>query len=132
MRAPTFSDERILAALREAAGTVGEPLAVTGYDAWRRDRDVPSSTLVIRRFGSWTAACTAAGVSSNKTRSTSRRWSDEEVLAAVAAYLTSEGSTGSYAGYVEWARVTEGAPSGPLLRQRGAWADLKRQAQRLS
>lgn len=132
MRAPTFSDERILAGLREAAAEAGEPLAVTGYDGWRRDREAPSSTLVIRRFGSWTAACAAAGVSSNKTRSTSRKWSDADVLAAVAAYLASEGSTGSYAGYVEWARVTDGAPSGPLLRQRGAWADLKQQAQQLS
>lgn len=131
MRAPTFTDETILAGLRTAAAELGEPLVVTGYDVWRRDRVAASSTLVIRRFGSWTTACTQAGVATNKTRSTSRKWSDADVLAAVAAYLASEGSTGSYAGYVEWARATEGAPSGPLLRQRGAWADLKKQAQQL-
>lgn len=129
MRTPTFSDDALTAGLRDAAAEVGEPLAVGAYDAWRASRQVASSTLVIRRFGSWTAACAAAGVATNKTRSTSRRWSDDDVLAVVARYLADArdaGESGSYAGYVTWARSQAGSvPSGPTLRQRGAWADLK-------
>jgi Homing endonuclease associated repeat len=129
VRTPTFSDEAIIAGLRAAAAEGGEPLAVTTYDVWRTSRGVASSTLVIRRFGSWTAACAAAGVATNKTRSTSRRWSDDDVLAVVARYLadsSAAGESGSYAGYVAWARVqTDDVPSGPTLRQRGAWAELK-------
>jgi hypothetical protein len=133
MRAPTFTDDQLLAAVRTAASEVGAPLPVTAYDAWRKasGQDHPSGTLVIRRLGTWNAACEAAGVAVNKTRSTSRRWSDEEVVAIVARYLSSPGSPGSYAGYVEWARATEGVPSGPTLRQRCAWNEVKDRARGL-
>jgi hypothetical protein len=142
VRTPTFSDDALAAGLRAAAGEVGEPLAVGAYDAWRSrtpDQPAASSTLVIRRFGSWTAACAAAGVGTNKTRSTSRRWSDDDVLAIVARFLDEareagaersdrrQPGSGSYAAYVDWARAQEPGtvPSGPTLRQRGAWAELK-------
>lgn len=137
VRTPVFSDDDLAAGLRAAAAAVGEPLAVGAYDAWRGGRpdgtDHASSTLVIRRFGSWIAACTAAGVATNKTRSTSRRWSDEDVLAIVARYLVEDadgGGSGSYAGYVVWARAQDGAvPSGPTLRQREPkWNELKARA----
>lgn len=150
MRAPTFTDDEIAAGLRAAAAVAGEPLAVTAYDAWRRgvdagagagagaDAATASSTLVIRRFGSWIAACQHAGVMTNKTRSTSRRWSDEEVVAIVASYLASDiesGGSGSYAGYVAWARdpARQGTvPSGPTLRQRyPTWNELKGRAREL-
>lgn len=129
VRTPTFSDDVLTAGLRAAAAEVGEPLAVGAYDAWRArtpGHEAGSSTLVIRRFGSWNAACAAAGVATNKTRSTSRRWSDDDVLAIVARFLEEDGS-GSYAAYVGWARAQEPGtvPSGPTLRQRGAWAELK-------
>ena len=129
VRTPTFSDDALASGLRAAAADVGEPLAVGAYDAWRASRPMASSTRVIRRFGSWTAACAAAGVATNKTRSTSRRWSHDDVLAVVGRYLADSrdaGGSGSYAGYVTWARQQDGAvPSGPTLRQRGAWAELK-------
>lgn len=130
MRTPTFSDDALAAGLRAAAAELGEPLAVGAYDAWRArtpDHAAGSSTLVIRRFGSWNAACAAAGVATNKTRSTSRRWSDDDVLAIIARFLEEDPGSGSYAAYVEWARVQEPGtvPSGPTLRQRGAWAELK-------
>jgi hypothetical protein len=139
VRAPTFTDDEIAAGLRAAAAVAGQPLAVTAYDAWRRsagdDGATASSTLVIRRFGSWVAACEHAGVRTNKTRSTSRRWSDEEVVAIVAAYLAADaeaGGSGSYAGYVAWARDPGRhgtVPSGPTLRQRyPTWNELKDRA----
>ncbi|HSX68759.1 homing endonuclease associated repeat-containing protein [Nocardioides sp.] len=130
MRTPTFSDDALAAGLRAAAAAVGEPLAVGAYDAWRTrtpDHAAGSSTLVIRRFGSWTAACAAAGVATNTTRSTSRRWSEDDVLAIIARFLEETPGSGSYAAYVEWARAQEPGtvPSGATLRQRGAWAELK-------
>jgi hypothetical protein len=130
VRTPTFSDDVLAAGLRAAAAAVGEPLAVGAYDAWRArtpGHEVGSSTLVIRRFGSWTAACAAAGVATNKTRSTSRRWSDDDVLAIIARFLDEDPGSGSYAAYVVWARAQAAGtvPSGPTLRQRGAWAELK-------
>lgn len=133
MRSPDFSDEQLLAALREAAAELGDPLTAGDYDTWQRGRDAAASpALLIRRFGSWRHACLAAGLRTNTTRSTSRRWTDDDVVAIVAAYLRSEGATGSFAGYSEWAKEQPDAPSGATLRQRGAWAEIKAQAEGLS
>lgn len=133
MRGPDFTDDQLVAALRAAAADLGEPLTAGAYDAWQRGRpDAASPALLIRRLGSWRAACAAAGLSANATRSTSRRWTDDEVVAIVARYLASPGATGSFADYSEWARAVADAPSGATLRQRGSWAAIKDRAQGLT
>lgn len=129
-RSQEFSDERLLADLSAAAAALGEPLTATAYDAWQRGRDAASPALLIRRFGSWNEACARAGVATNKTRSTTRRWSDDEVIGIVAAYLRSPGSTGSFAGYTAWAKSEGEVPSGATLRQRfPKWSEVKERAQ---
>lgn len=130
MRTPDFSDEQLVAGLRTAAGELGEPLTSTAYDRWQRGRDdAASAALVIRRLGGWVEACTRAGLSANKTRSTSRRWTDAEVVGIVADYLAAPGSTGTFAGYADWARDQAEVPSGSTLRQRfPRWAELKERA----
>ncbi len=131
MRTPDYSDEQLLAAIAAAAAELGEPLKAGAYDAWQRGRDdAASPALVIRRFGSWIEACTRAGVATNKTRSTSRRWSDDEVVRIVASYLRTPGSTGTFADYSAWARERDGVPSGATLRQRLPWAEAKARASR--
>lgn len=128
MRTPDFSDQQLTAAIAAAAAELGEPLTASSYDTWQRSRDAASPALVIRRFGSWIEACSQAGVATNKTRSTSRRWSDEDVVAIVATYLAAPGSAGTFADYSAWARQQDGAPSGATLRQRFAWAEVKQRA----
>lgn len=128
MRTPEYTDQQLITAIADAAAELGEPLASGAYDAWQRGHDAASLALVIRRLGSWNQACARAGVATNKTRSTSRRWSDDEVVAVVAAYLRSPGSTGSFADYSEWAKGQDGVPSGATLRQRFPWAEAKRRA----
>ena len=91
VRAYEYTDDRLLADLR-----LGEPLTVGAYDGWQRARDAASPALLIRRFGSWNEACSRAGLSMNKTRSTTRRWSDDAVVAIVAEYLATPGSPGSW------------------------------------
>jgi len=130
MRAPEFSDSQLLARLRAAAAELGEPLTAAAYDRWQRSHEGASPALLIRRFGSWNEACAKAGVATNKTRSTSRRWSDEQVVEIVASYLRAPGSTGSFADYSAWAREQPGAPSGATLRQRyPSWTEVKQRAQ---
>ncbi|GAB4011272.1 homing endonuclease associated repeat-containing protein [Nocardioides ultimimeridianus] len=132
MRGPDFSDDQLIAGLRAAAAELGEPLTAGAYDTWQRGRsDAASPALLIRRLGSWRGACEAAGLRANSTRSTSRRWTDDEVVAIVARYLESPGATGSFADYSEWARVSADAPSGATLRQRGSWAAIKNRARGL-
>lgn len=130
MRTPDFSDEQLVVGLQAAAEELGTPLTAAAYDSWQRGRDdAASAALVIRRLGGWVEACGRAGLPTNKTRSTSRRWSDDEVVAIVAAYLRAPGSSGTFAGYAEWAREQPDVPSGSTLRQRfPRWAELKEQA----
>lgn len=129
MRAHEYSDARLVADLAAAAGELGEPLTATSYDVWQRRHDAASPALLIRRFGSWNEACSRAGVATNKTRSTTRRWSDDDVVRIVASYLAGTGSTGTFADYSDWAKQTDGAPSGATLRQRFSWAEVKQRAQ---
>ena len=131
MRTPEFSTDQLLGALRAAAAELGEPLTSGAYDTWQRSRpEAGSPALLVRRFGSWRSACVAAGLEANTTRSTTRRWDEEEMVGIVARYLASPGATGSFADYSAWAREDSDAPSGATLRQRGSWSDLKRRAQR--
>ncbi len=129
MRAPDYTDQQLIAGVAAAAAELGEPLTSTSYDAWQRGRDAASLALVVRRLKSWNEACTLAGVATNKTRSTSRRWSDDEVIGIVGTYLAAPGSTGSFADYSDWAKTQDGAPSGATLRQRFPWADAKQRAE---
>ena len=124
-----YSEADLLEGLRAAAEHTGAPLTVKQYDGYRHAHqpDLASGIWVIRHFGTWRSACERAGLAANATRSTSSRWTDAELLRAVAEYLAEPGTTGSYAGYQEWARGREGAPSGALLRSRfGTWAEAKR------
>lgn len=130
MRTPDFSDEQLLADVAAAAAELGEPLTASAYDAWQRPREAASPALLIRRFGSWNHACARAGVATNKTRSTSRRWSDDDVVRIVARYLADPGTSGSFADYSAWAKEQDGVPSGATLRQRyPKWSELKARAE---
>jgi hypothetical protein len=128
-QAVKYAESDLIGGLRSAAEHCGAPLTVKQYDGFRRAHQpgLASGIWVIRHFGTWREACERAGVAANTTRSTSSRWTDAELLRAVAEYLAEPGTTGSYAGYQDWARSTDGAPSGALLRSRfGTWAETKR------
>ena len=119
-RRETFSDEDILAALRAVAGLLGEPLSHGKYDS--AEHSGPSSARVIQRFGSWSAACAAAGVRSGAaSRTYASKWDRESVIAAVRAF---PGST--YAQYEAWAREDSARPSAATVRNvLGGWAAAK-------
>jgi hypothetical protein len=128
-QAPKYAEADLVRGRQSAAAQTGVPLTVKQYDGYRsaHQPDLASGIWVIRHFGTWRTACERAGLPANTTRSTSSRWTDEQLLQAVADYLAEPGATGSYAGYQEWARGAEGAPSGALLRSRfGTWAEAKR------
>ncbi|MBD8870589.1 homing endonuclease associated repeat-containing protein [Nocardioides donggukensis] len=131
MAVQRYTEAELLAGVRAAAAELGEPLTVLGYDRHRTEHGGASGQLVVRRFGSWSAACEAAGVKANASRSWSRRWSEAELVAHVATYLASPGARGTYNDYAAWARETEGVPSGPTIRNSfPRWAELKELAER--
>lgn len=125
-RTARYSDDDIFAAMRAAAGQCGEPLSHNRYDGVTQDG--PSAARIIQRFGSWSKACAAAGLTSAApSRSYSHRWNHQNVSAAVAEYLRS--GDGTYAGYEAWARSAPDRPSGATVRNMlGGWAAAKRAA----
>lgn len=125
-KASRYSDDDVLQALRAAAAAQGEPLSVDRYDAHQARAGGPTSARIIQRHGTWNAACAAAALRVNASRAGSRRrWTPNAVAAHVAAYLREEGS-GSYAGYADWAKRTEGAPSAQTVRNTfSGWAAAK-------
>ena len=128
MRIPEYSDDQLAAGVAAAAAELGEPLTAASYDAWQRDHDAASPARLMRRLGSLYDGCARPRGATHKTRSTARPWSDDDVVAIVAAYLRSPGATGSFAGYSEWAKEQDDAPSGATLRQRLPWAEAKARA----
>lgn len=131
MATQRYPDADLLAGLRAAAKSQGEPLSVQAYEQHRGQHGGASGQLVLRRFGSWKAACDAAGVATNPSRSWSRRWSEDDVVAHVAAYLSSEGARGTYNDYAAWAKGRDGVPSGPTVRNVfPRWAALKERAEK--
>lgn len=131
----------ILAAIRQAFEirnphnsmySEGTRLQVSGpfYDKLRRSGEVdgPSAVRIIQVFGSWSAACEMAGVPSPPSLRAeySRRWTDEELVEYLAAFLTVTTATGIDK-FDMWCREDEARPSsGTVRNQLGlSWSDAK-------
>ena len=129
---PRWSDDDIVECLRHAAALhPGKPLTAHRYGKVKKAVGGPTPVRILQRFGTWLAACEAAGVrgGTSPRRRYRRGWTESELLGWVADYLAEPGMRGTYAGYDTWARRTAGAPSAQTVRNRlGAWASVKRAA----
>lgn len=128
-----WTDEDICEALRQAS-VYEFPLTTTAYSQLLQvgQVDGPSVPRIGQRFGSWSAACAAAGVVAGDApnREYESKWSDEELLQVARAYLVDPNAPSSAHGFNEWKR--DNAPDGPsaqTLRNRfGSWTEVKRRA----
>ena len=128
-----WSDDDILAALLEAS-VYEFPLTTTAYSELLQVGQIegPSVPRIGQRFGTWSAACAAAGVVAGDpwNRDYESRWSDDDLLQIAQAYLLDPGAPSSAHRFDEWKR--EHAPDGPsaqTLRNRfGSWTEVKRRA----
>jgi hypothetical protein len=128
-----WSDEEILDALR-AAALYEFPLTTKAYARLVSIGEIrgPSLPRVGQRFGSWTAACEAAGVVPGQTlrKNYDSKWSDADLLLIVRKYLLDPNCPNSARYFDEWKRsnVIDG-PSFQTARNRfGTWTEVKRQA----
>ena len=130
---PRYSDAAIIIGLRVKSVERGRktgakgmvPLTASWWDLHRDPKNHPPAQTVMRRFGSWQKACEAAGVPTRDLVNVGRprRWSDEEMLAALAEFLGSpRRKERSFAAYSQWAKLRKARPSGPaLLKRFGSW-----------
>lgn len=128
-----WSDDAIIDAIREAA-VYEYPLTTNAYAELLSQGQVrgPSMPRIWQRFGSWTAACEAAGVVPGQTMRPhyESRWSDEDLLRVARQYLLDQSAPNSAGRFDGWRRaVVPDGPSFQTLRNRfGSWTDVKRRA----
>lgn len=126
--AKLWSDEQVIAALREAA-THYFPLGKAEYDSLieLKEIDGPSSALIWMRFGSWSKACELAGVECHAVREHYQKtWSRAELLTYTSRFLMTRDISSSIGSYETWkAAETVKTPSGQLLRvEFGSWQNV--------
>jgi plasmid maintenance system antidote protein VapI len=138
-----YSDAQVVGALREAWKSVPVDrkrfgLSRAQYDAIAArltaedGKQRPSGAMVVRaqRYGSWKAACDAAGVPHGTKGGHTRlvRFTDDDLLEAIQRCARETGST-TYAGYEDWSAGDPGKPSAATIRNRlGRWSDIRRRA----
>lgn len=128
-----WSDEEIMEAMR-AAAVYEYPLTSKAYTALLAVGQItgPSVPRIGQRYGSWTAACEAAGVEPGRTVRShyQSKWSDQDIADIVRQYLLDPSAPNSAHRFDEWRRVN--VPDGPsfqTVRNRfGSWTEAKRRA----
>ncbi len=128
-----YSNEQLLQALREAAVITGQPMSTGGYERVQREQGLPTWLAVVHRFGTWNAACAAAGLKVNtQTSGRAATWDDVNTAEAVAEFLADPEAAGqSFAAYAAWAKGRDGVPSGQTVRNVfGGWNAAKAAASR--
>ena len=84
---------------------------------------------IVTRFGSWNAACLAAGLHVHRAPYDRAAIPDDELVGYVAEYLEAEPSTprdrGGIRGYTGWARTNHAPGPGALRARFGSWSSVK-------
>lgn len=132
-----WSDEDILACLREAAATVGaDTISIKKYNGLVPLMDIPSSATVTLRFNSWNDALEAAGLKAANSSRVQPFYKREDAVASVKAYLAEKWESGSLSmgsqKYDEWRLsqkpTTHPIPSAALIVRRWGWANVRAEA----
>ena len=126
-----WPDSQIIEVLREAA-TMAYPLTIDQYESMRESGLLrgPAVAVLYRRFGSWVAACLAAGVESGRPTLSpgGLKFTNSDVLGSIESFLRLHGSDATGKAYAEWARQHVDAPSmGTVTMRFGTWNEAKRQ-----
>jgi hypothetical protein len=118
LRTRRYSYDDILAALRRAAKDVGEPLTKVKYDNWREENEgVPSAIRIIQVAGTWIDACTDAGVGTGPSGGMPPRWTRDQIIVYMAAFLNNPALTSTtYQAYGEWTHNLGKDPDGKYTR----------------
>ena len=127
-----WSDEQLVEVLRTAA-TYEFPLTTNSYNRLREVGEIDGPTVVIfhSRFGSWNAACDAAGVEHGQTfiETYNSQWTDDDMRRYVSEYFCDPETRGTADDFKMWLENRSGSPSFILLRQRlGRWLEIRLQA----
>ena len=124
------SHDDLLADLRRFHSETGETSAAA-YGRWAKENGVPGHQTIAIRFGSWNDAAARAGIKDAPPIERERRYSDEDLWAAVLDGVRA----GQFSAreFEDWLVAVEGAPSFATIRNRLAqrWSELRDEALRI-
>lgn len=130
---PYWTNDQMIAALREASLRVeGEMLPQARYgELVARNGPsfrAPHPQSIRRRFGTWNAAVSAAGIPANAPlRERGPDWTYDDVVEAVAVFIA-ESATTSGSAYRAWATGRRNMPSNTAIQRVGVWPEVAQRA----
>lgn len=126
-----YTDDTIKEYLRNAASECGQPLTIAAYNRFADGKNYPTNLTIMHRFGSWHAACEAAGVGANQQRARKQVFDRESCIQALQQCSQDDnGVLPSYMRYHKWVNEQDGLlPSAPTIRNRiGSWTEALKEA----
>ena len=117
---PLYSDEQIIAALRDAARELPAPLSIEGYRRWTQNgggRERPGPELIKVRFGGWRRALARAGLPTNSRSGPRATYEFADVVRAIAAAWREIGRYPSVARYEAWRGGRTDLPAAATARR---------------
>jgi hypothetical protein len=104
------------------------PVSAAYWDEHRDPLAHPPASEVRSRFGTWHAACRAAGIplrNHSKPLGPDRRWTDDDILASLRTFFTA-GVGDTSTAFQEWTSTRPDAPSlGTVLTRLGRWTEVR-------
>lgn len=127
-RTPRYSDEQLVAGIREVAAEIGRTPTQEEYRAHAHELGVASILTLGKRFGGWQAAVVAAGLEPlrhGRGRGSRRIWDTEACWRALERVADQLGNPPRFQSYVLLSTGRADLPSGPTVRnQLGRWIDI--------
>lgn len=121
---PRFSDDQVHHALTAFLAEGGRRRR--DYDQLSHARQWPSSSTIITRHGTWTAALASAGHHTTPQPDRSRTYTDDDLWRWLDAFAAATPPPWTARKLTTWLAEQPGAPSQGLIRRRlGRWAELK-------
>lgn len=127
-RTPRYSEEELLAGIRESASRIGRTPTQEQYRVHAQELGLASILTLGKRFGGWQAAVVAAGLeplSHARGRGSRRIWDKEACWRALERVADQLGNPPRFQSYVVLSTGRADLPSGPTVRnQLGRWIDI--------
>jgi transposase-like protein len=134
----TYTDEQLIAFLREASADHSKPLSIKSYEKFVDNQQAvdgqrcPTHQTHQNRFGSWRNALLKAGLPANPTTpvASMRVFEAPQCIDAIRAAHQALGKIPTAAEYEQYARASKGASPSPatVSKRCGTWTDAIRMA----
>ena len=122
----TYSNDDLIRAIRRVANELGGVPSSTKYQRSARSLGLPSVPTITNRFGTWTAAVRAAGMTPNTGNATyHQRWSPDACWRALTNLTAELGAPPTMDQYELLAAGNDDLPSPMTVRNRlGLWSSV--------